>query len=287
MLGSDVDSSGNNARHERLLSARDRLAKLLSRWRACHPPATLERLERFVPVMQGLAPPSEDPPGQRPELLRFPGLSARPWNENDRFPWIEPLERRWRETRAELDALLARPGSFATFVDGEGAEYREEKFGLRDRRDAWTVFDLLSPDGVRCCPRTAAMVEQLIGEVFLAQFSRLLPGTHLPAHCGLVNYQLTLHLGVLIPAGCTIRVGSETRTWTEGRCLVFDDSFEHEVWHRGEGDRVVLLVRFPHPDLTAVEIDALADIEENVGTLLGDTAAARKASLEDLRLLPC
>src|SRR6266850_1067077 len=105
MLGSDVASSGNNARHERLLSARDRLAALLSRWRARHPAAALERLERFVPVMQGLAPRGDDPPGQRPELLRFPGLSARPWYENDRFPWIEPLERRWRETRAELDAL--------------------------------------------------------------------------------------------------------------------------------------------------------------------------------------
>ncbi len=286
MLASGVDSSCNKARHERLLSARDRLAALLSRWRARHPAAALERVERFVPAIQGLAPPVEDPPGQRPELLRFPGLSARPWYERGEFPWIEPLERRWRETRAELDLLLAQPGSFAPFIDGDGADYREEKFGLRDRRDAWTVFDLLSPDGGRRCPRTAAMVEQLIGEVFLAQFSRLHPGTHLPAHCGLVNYQLTLHLGVLIPPGCTIRLGSGTPTWTEGRCLVFDDSFEHEVWHRGEGDRVVLLVRFPHPDLTDVEIDALADIEDEVGPLLGDTAAGRKSSLEELRRLP-
>jgi len=258
----------------------------MSRWRERHPAAALERLERFVPAIQGLAPPMDDPPGQRPDLLRFPGLSARPWYERDEFPWIAPLKSRWHEARAELDALLARPGSFAPFVDGEGAAYREEKFGLRDRRDSWTVFDLLSPEGTRRCPRTAAMVELLIGEVFLAQLSRLRPGTHLPAHCGLVNYQLTVHLGLRIPPGCTIRVGSETRTWTEGGCLVFDDSFEHEVWHRGEEDRVVLLVRFPHPDLTAVELDALADIEEGVGALLGDTAAARKASLEDLRRMP-
>ena len=218
--------------------------------------------------------------------MRFPGLSARPWHERDEFSWIPSFERHWREVRAELDPLLARPGSFAAFVDGEGASYREDKFGLRDRRDDWTAFDLLSPEGSRLCPRTAETIERLIGEVFLAQFSRLRPGTHLPAHFGLANYQLTAHLGLNVPPGCTIRVGSETRTWTEGCCLVFDDSFEHEVWHRGDTDRVVLLVRFPHPDLTSVELDALADIEEEVGPLLGETAGERKARLEELRRLP-
>ena len=278
--------SRNNDRYERVLSARDGFRALLSRWRSRHAAAALERVERFVQTIQGLAPAIEDPPGQRPDLLRFPDLPARPWYESDEFPWIEALESRWHEARAELDPLLARPGSFASFVDGEGAAYREEKFGLRDRRDAWMVFDLLSSEGARRCPRTSAMIDELVGEVFLAQFSRLRPGTHLPAHCGLVNYQLTVHLGLRIPSGCSIRVGVETRTWTEGRCIVFDDSFEHEVWHRGEGDRVVLLARFPHPDLTSVEIDALADIEEVVGALLGDTAAERKASLAELSRLP-
>ena len=124
------------------------------------------------------------------------------------------------------------------------------------------------------------------GTPLLAQFSRLRPGMHLPAHCGLTNYQLTVHLGVRIPPGCTIRVASETRTWTEGRCLVFDDSFVHEVWHRGEQDRVVLLARFWHPDLTEVEIDALLAIDEEVGPLLGETAEECKASLDRLSRLP-
>ncbi len=208
---------------------RDSLDTLVSRWRARHPATALHRIERFVRIVQGLAAPLEGAPEQRPDLLLFPDLSALPWYERDEFPWIPILENGWPDVRTELDALLAQPGSFVPFVDGEGASYREEKFGLRDRRDAWMVFDVLSPEGARRCPRTAAMVDQLIGEVFLALFSRLRPGTHLPAHCGLVNYQLTVHLGVRIPPGCTIRVGSETRTWTEGGCLVFDDSFEHEA----------------------------------------------------------
>jgi aspartyl/asparaginyl beta-hydroxylase (cupin superfamily) len=56
-----------------------------------------------------------------------------------------------------------------------------------------------------------------------------------------------------VPPQCTMmRVGSTWREWEEGRCLVFDDSFEHEVRHTGgvtAGQRVVLLLRFWHPDL--------------------------------------
>ena len=48
-------------------------------------------------------------------------------------------------------------------------------------------------------------------------------------------------------------VGGVSRGWEEGRCVVFDDSFEHEVSHHGpvgdtSVDRVVLLVNFWHPD---------------------------------------
>ena len=42
-----------------------------------------------------------------------------------------------------------------------------------------------------------------------------------------------------------------TPTWKEleGKFVVFDDSFDHEVWHEREGDRVVLIVDLWHPDL--------------------------------------
>ena len=36
-------------------------------------------------------------------------------------------------------------------------------------------------------------------------------------------------LPLQVPPGCRIRVGREWRSWHPGRCLVFDDSYEHEV----------------------------------------------------------
>jgi aspartyl/asparaginyl beta-hydroxylase (cupin superfamily) len=57
--------------------------------------------------------------------------------------------------------------------------------------------------------------------------------------------------------GCAIRVGDEVRTYREGELMVFDDSWEHEVWNRHPTDgRVVLLVRFWHPDLPPAGYDA-------------------------------
>jgi aspartyl/asparaginyl beta-hydroxylase (cupin superfamily) len=50
-----------------------------------------------------------------------------------------------------------------------------------------------------------------------------------------------------------IRVGHETRKWKEGGCLVFDTSYEHEVWNRTTSQRVVLQVSFLRPELSVAE----------------------------------
>jgi aspartyl/asparaginyl beta-hydroxylase (cupin superfamily) len=78
----------------------------------------------------------------------------------------------------------------------------------------------------------------------MAGFSSLAPGTHIEPHTGFTNAVLRCHLGLVVPSGCSMRVGSETREWTEGGVLVFDDTIEHEVWHRGTSPRVILLVDF-------------------------------------------
>lgn len=45
---------------------------------------------------------------------------------------------------------------------------------------------------------------------------------------------------------CGIRIGDQIREWEEGKCLVFDDSYEHEVWNKTGEERVLLLVDFWH-----------------------------------------
>ena len=82
-----------------------------------------------------------------------------------------------------------------------------------------------------------------------AYFSLLQPKTHLKAHCGPTNLRLRMHFGLFVPKGCRIRVHDETRAWNEGECLLFDDSFEHEVWNDSDEPRLVLIIDVWHPDL--------------------------------------
>ena len=97
--------------------------------------------------------------------------------------------------------------------------------------------------------------------VVASRLSRAQPGTHIGAHCGPSNLRLRVHLGLRVPDGCRIRVGDEVRSWREGECLVFDDSFEHEVWHEGDADRDVLICDMWHPMLD-VNADILPTLNE-------------------------
>ena len=44
-----------------------------------------------------------------------------------------------------------------------------------------------------------------------------------------------------------MRVGGETVGWSEGGTLLFDDTYEHEVWNDTDETRIVLLVQFERP----------------------------------------
>lgn len=50
------------------------------------------------------------------------------------------------------------------------------------------------------------------------------------------------------------------RGWEEGKVFIFDDSFEHEVWHNGTEFRLVLIVDVWHPELTMLEKKTLSPI---------------------------
>ena len=94
------------------------------------------------------------------------------------------------------------------------------------------------------------MVESIPG-MTTAGFSRLEPQSHIKPHVGYTTAVLRCHLGVTVPAGCTLRVGSETREWQNGRCMVFDDTIEHEAWNRSDAIRTVLLIDFKRPNVDA------------------------------------
>ena len=74
------------------------------------------------------------------------------------------------------------------------------------------------------------------------------------------NVFLTLHLPLIAPEGGVMEVGGLTRAWRRGEPLVFDSSYAHQARNPTDETRVILLVDFLHPDLTADERQWIHDM---------------------------
>ena len=151
------------------------------------------------------------------------------------FAFVDLLETNAQAIKDELDRLLAGD-RFVPWPEKGLYGTGWDVFGFR-------LFGTRVPEGGAMCPRTMEIIEQVPG-VTTAGFSRLAPGTHIKPHVGYTSRVLRCHLGLIVPPDCALRVGSETRRWEEDRCLVFDDTLEHEAWNRSDRDRVVLLLDF-------------------------------------------
>lgn len=218
----------------------------------------LRRIASPVRAAAGLEPTADTgEPLRYPNGLYIPGLKSAAWHSRAWMPDTALLEAAAPAMRAELEALLAKRGGFQPFDEGEYG------FNPENIDGQWNVFYVVLGDGevpeaAAACPKTAAALRTLPNLAMSAMFSALTPGTHLWAHCGPTNAFISQSMGLIVPPGCSIRVGGEERGWREGACNVFDDTYEHEVWNRGTGTRFIMLVDTWHPELTAVERKVLA-----------------------------
>jgi ornithine lipid ester-linked acyl 2-hydroxylase len=168
--------------------------------------------------------------------------------DNAGFPWAAGIEREWRAVRDELDRVLTRKADLPNVQD-----ITVDATAIS--RDAgWKIFPLIaygirSQPNIDLCPQTWRIVRGIPG-LKTAMFSILEPGKRIPPHRGPYNGVLRLHLGLLVPEPrkqLTLRVGPEQHHWQEGRVLIFDDAYEHEVWNESSAVRVVLFVDFAKP----------------------------------------
>lgn len=211
-----------------------------------HDRPDLARSTAALAVEQGLW---ADPARRPTEFL--PRIGGGPIFPPSRFWFVPLLEAAYPAIRAEVDAVGDPSASGGRSVEeplvGQGRWDQVVLYeGGRRQHDACSRF-----------PVTASVVERIPEATTfgpgVVTLSWLAPGTHVVAHCGSSNTKLRVHLGLRVPDGPELRVADQRLTWQEGRCLVFDDSYEHEVWHRGDRPRLVLLVDVLHPDLDEAE----------------------------------
>ena len=95
------------------------------------------------------------------------------------------------------------------------------------------------------CPKLTEAINSIPG-VVVAFLSIMEPGTHVPLHRGLTKSWLNCHLPLMIPDDgqrCEIAIDGKLHQWRYGEWLVFDETYEHEVWNESGQPRVMLLLQ--------------------------------------------
>lgn len=171
-----------------------------------------------------------------------------PIYDSRHFPWVAQIEADWSKVRSELDTVMQYRDAMPSFQD------IVKEVGMIQSDDQWKTFFLKSV-GMDCvenakrCPETMKMLNAIPG-CTTGFFSILSPYKHIPNHRGPWAGVLRMHLGLWVPKPpqqCRIRIADQVYAWQEGKAVIFDDTYNHEVWNDTDGYRVVLFVDFERP----------------------------------------
>jgi len=204
---------------------------------------------------------------QQPRFFYYPELPQVQFFDRRLFPWVGALESEFAAIRGEARAVLDADKDFEPYVQREGNRPVYNERGLLDNSD-WGAFFLIK-NGVTVeanaarCPRTFAAISRvplsrIDKRTPSVLFSLLRPGARIPPHHGFMNTRVIAHLPLIVPSDCGLRVGNETRRWSEGETLFFDDSMEHEAWNLSAEPRIVLIFDVWRPELSVRERELIA-----------------------------
>jgi ornithine lipid ester-linked acyl 2-hydroxylase len=182
-------------------------------------------------------------------IPRYSLIGDTPFFEGKQFSWVPEIEANWKLIRQELDEVLKYTSQLPNFQD-----ISPDQAYSTSQDDLWKTYflygyGLKAEKNCDRCPETTRLLETIPG-MKTAFFSILLPGKHIPEHRGPYKGVVRCLLGLKIPEPrekCRIRVSDEIRHWEEGKCLLFDDSYQHEAWNETNDIRVVLFIDFVRP----------------------------------------
>ncbi len=197
-----------------------------------------ERLKNAYLEYFRLKEKSDRQPFQNPYLF-IPELPTTPWQEPQQFDWVEQFEQAYPLVLEELLHLRGQK-NWNNYI------FRQDS--------------LIHPENCQRCPKTAELIESIPTLQRSTFFAALTPGSHISPHCGIMNEHLVCKFGLTGLEGAEICVADEVRQWRAGKFLIYDGSFEHEVWNRGTQTCIVLVIFIWHPGLTAQEIETIQTI---------------------------
>ena len=265
-----------NSVRENLSALETFLAGRLQGTRAQHGAAPVERFDHSLAAFVGRSRIYHP----EPSFFHFAKLPALEFYPRNDFPWLDDIEAGTAEIRSEFERVMAEDAGklepYIAYPDGVPLDQWKE---LNHSR-RWSAFFLWRdgkavPEHQERCPKTVELLKRMPladvpGYAPTAFFSILDARSHIPAHSGVTNTRLIVHLPLVIPGRCRFRVGSQTREWQTGRAWVFDDTMEHEAWNDSEVPRAILIFDIWNHLMSAAECDLVRTAVAGIGDYYRD-----------------
>ncbi len=197
-----------------------------------------------------------------------------PWLGADSFSIAREMEANFLALRTEFDQLQMDGVVLRPY--GQSANGSESMEPLPGNPDGWNEFALIENFALNRLNSVQAPVAARLAEMALeihgvvAQFTYLVlePGASLEMHTDPANFLVSCHLGIRVPQNCSLTVLDDRRTWVEGKCVAFNNSYRHSAENRSTERRVILTMHALHPSLNPIEGRAIACMIEIFGSLL-------------------
>lgn len=174
---------------------------------------------------------------------------------NSHFPNAQRFTDSWRIIRDEALVIARRLDSVPRFHE---VMPEQASISSHDDRD-WRTFilkayGLENPGNMMRCPALASILRET-PEVLSATISFLAPRKHVPRHRGPFRGVLRFHLGLSMPSAAdgrpaaVLKIGDREHRISNGDCLLWDDTYPHEVWNASDDVRIALLLDVWRPDM--------------------------------------
>ncbi|CAI0724365.1 Aspartyl/Asparaginyl beta-hydroxylase [Serratia entomophila] len=171
------------------------------------------------------------------------------------FPDAQRFTAHWRQIRDEALAVAHDLHNIPRFHE---IMSEQASISANDARD-WRMFIMQAygqpiPRNLARCPTLAGIIAAS-PDVLSASLSFLAPGKQVPAHRGPFRGILRGYLVLDMPKredgspAAVLKVDGREYRLREGEFMLWDDTFEHEVWNDSEQVRTVLLLDVRRRDL--------------------------------------
>ncbi|CAK0894214.1 unnamed protein product, partial [Prorocentrum cordatum] len=218
------------------------------------------------------------PSVQQTPTMWISGLRSRPLWECGQWPLVEVLQSRASEILGELAQhqfgaaypYLSQNGSWENLFLYRGGRWNEEICSAMRLTCRLLIPELPTRPEV---PFHSSNNEEVV--VFRSR-----KGAHVGPHCGASNNQINVHLTLAGAGSALLRVGSEQLVLRDGKAICFQDSYSHSVEHEGDMERISLVVRVMHPDISTAAYGGRTDMGDVSDR---EVAQALGAELQRLR----